>query len=184
MLFSKQVNISHARVELALREVTLADIPRITLLAGDWDVARMTGRIPYPYSEAAALHWVEGLSPGEIVRAITLEGELIGICGIAPFEDDEKSAELGYWLGKPFWGFGYATTAARMIIQLAFEEMKIERLTAGHFTDNPASGRVLEKLGFNKTGPCLCWCDARLREVDAMDHELHRPKSWWRRPVL
>ncbi len=165
---------------LTFRELTLSDIPRIALLAGDWEVARMTGRISYPYNEAAAVQWIEDLLPGEMVRAIIIDEQLIGICGYAPDEQDKTSAEIGYWIGKPFWGHGYATQAGRWLIERAFKKNKFNRLTGGHFIDNPASGRVLEKLGFAVIGPCHCWSEARACNVDALIYELHAPKSYWR----
>jgi len=177
---SSQASTPHE--DLDLRAVTVADISRIALLAGDWDVARMTGRIPYPYDENGARQWIENLAPGEFVAGIILNEVLIGICGFMPLEDKASCAEIGYWIGKPYWGQGFATHAVRVLVDMAFEEDGIKRLTAGHFTDNPASGRVLEKLGFKQVGPSICWCEARARDIDALQYELKRPaqRRWGR----
>ena len=93
---------------------------------------------------------------GEIVFLITtrdallLDGPVIGACGIARF--DGREPELGYWLGVPFWGQGYATEAARAVIDHAFADLGYEHLLAGARVSNPASRRVLEKCGFQWTG--------------------------------
>mgnify|MGYP001341812698 CR=1 FL=1 len=163
---------------LRLRPVTPADAPRIAILGGDWDVARMTGRIPYPYSEAAALHWVSGLAEGEIVSGIELDGALIGICGYSPAEGRSpgQSGELGYWIGKPYWGHGFAAEAAGALIEHGFTKAGIRRFTCSHFLDNLASARVAAKLGFQPTGSCEGWCEARRQHLPAMCYE--RRRTW------
>ena len=85
---------------LTLRPLQHDDAGRIALLGGDWDVASMTGRIPYPYSAEAAQHWLTGVAHGEVVLGIWHANELIGLCGYSPQSDG--SAELGYWIGKPY----------------------------------------------------------------------------------
>jgi RimJ/RimL family protein N-acetyltransferase len=72
--------------------------------------------------------------------------------GIGFGRTPEKEVELGYWIARPFWGQGIATEAGRALLDTARESLRLPRLVAGHFTDNPASGRVLEKLGFRPTG--------------------------------
>lgn len=159
---------------LALRPLGHGDVARIAVLAGDWDVASMTARVPYPYTEADARHWLDFLEPGEVVRGIECDGELIGLTGYAP-EDNGRSAEIGYWIGKPHWGHGYATEAAGALIAHCFSRQRFERLTCCHFADNAASARVIAKLGFRSTGSCRCWCEARRREAEAIRYELARP---------
>jgi RimJ/RimL family protein N-acetyltransferase len=73
---------------------------------------------------------------------------LIGACGIGNFNND---AELGYWIGRPYWGLGFATEASRAVVEIA-KTIGHKKLVASHFTDNPASGKVLRKLGFQGTG--------------------------------
>lgn len=159
---------------LVLRPLVDNDVTRIALLAGDWDVASMTARVPYPYTEADARHWLDGLEPGELVRGIERDGELIGLTGYLP-SADRASAEIGYWIGKPYWGHGYATEAARALVAHCFSRQRFERLTCCHFADNDASARVIAKLGFRSTGSCSCWCEARRREAEAVRYELARP---------
>ena len=166
---------------LRLRQLADADAERIALLAGDWDIARMTARIPYPYSVDMAHHWISGLPEGEVVRGITHKGELIGVAGYLP--DEFGSAEIGYWIGKPWWGRGFATEAAEAMVKLCFGPGKLARVTCSHFVDNPASQRVIEKLGFQLVGPARAYCDARRRDVATLRYERLRPRrfSWLRR---
>ena len=117
---------------LLLRTLTLADASRLALLAGDYDVASMTGTIPHPYSEEMAAEWIVSVLAGED--------------GYRAFGPDH--AELGYWIGKHYWGMGYATEAVRALILHAFETGGFAYLTAGHFQDNPASERIIAKFGF------------------------------------
>ncbi len=158
---------------LTLSALEPTDARRIAALGGDWDVAHMTGRIPYPYSEAAAEHWLTGVADGEVVFGIHHAGELIGICGYTPRGDG--SAEMGYWIGKPYWGQGFATEAARALMAYGFTKGGVKRFTCCHFADNPVSGRVLAKLGFRATGPCMGWCEARQQELPTLTHERRRP---------
>ncbi len=155
---------------LKLRLVRGGDTGRIAELGGDWDVASMTSRMPHPYSLEAARQWVDSLEDDEYVRAIEHNGELVGICGYLP--DGNGAAEIGYWLGKPYWGNGFATEAASELISQAFCYGQFERLTGGHFLDNPASARVMVKLGFTCTGPYRTWCEARGGDTDAIGYEL------------
>jgi ribosomal-protein-alanine N-acetyltransferase len=133
---------------LLLRTLTLADASRLALLAGDYDVASMTGTIPHPYSEEMAGEWIASVLAGEegVVFAVERSGALIGCTGYRAFGPDY--AELGYWIGKPYWGMGYATEAVGALILHAFETDGFAYLTAGHFQDNPASERIIAKFGF------------------------------------
>jgi len=165
---------------LVLRPLTKCDAPQIALLAGDWEVARMTDRIPYPYQEHDAMEWIDGLPPEEHVFAVDLDGTLIGLCGLR--EREQGAAEIGYWIGKPWWGAGYATEATTALLNYCFKERKIARLVCCHYFDNPASARVIEKLGFEKTGECRAWCQARRQDIPAVTYQLKRPRfgSLWR----
>jgi ribosomal-protein-alanine N-acetyltransferase len=157
---------------LRLRPLTARDTARIASLAGDWDVARMTARIPYPYSIQLAEQWIGGLADGEVVRGVERRGRLIGVCGYMP--DHRGSAEIGYWIGKPWWGEGFATEAARAAVEHCFASAGFERVTSGHFIDNPASGKVIAKLGFQFIGVDRLWCEARQTEVETLRYELRR----------
>jgi [ribosomal protein S5]-alanine N-acetyltransferase len=158
---------------LTLRSLSPEDAHRIAMLGGDWDVARMTGRIPYPYSEDAALHWVSGLAEGEVVFGIDHQGELIGICGYSP--KGSGSADIGYWIGKPYWGQGFATEAAAALMSYGFSKGSVKRFACCVFADNPGSARVAQKLGFKATGPCTGWSEARQQNQPTLTYERRRP---------
>jgi RimJ/RimL family protein N-acetyltransferase len=138
---------------LKLRSLRIADAQRVARLCGDPDVARMILRAPLPYLEVAAEGWIMTLSArkplGEdFVFAAELPGEgLIGVIGA--HKTGEATFEVGYWFGRPYWGRGFATETLSGFLS---EAKALGHLTAGHFTDNPASGRVLEKGGFAYTG--------------------------------
>jgi ribosomal-protein-alanine N-acetyltransferase len=161
---------------LLLRELTSQDTPRIAELGSDWDVASMTARMPYPYTLDAAKLWVDGLAAGEQVFAIEFDGALIGVAGFTanPYE---ASAEMGYWLGKDFWGRGFATEAAQALIDHCFRKEGHTFMVCGHFSDNPASSRVIEKLGFERTGVVQHWCEATQTNRPAIRYKLQRPQS-------
>ncbi len=116
-----------------------------------------------------------------MVRGIVYKDELIGVTGYLP--DDAGAAEVGYWIGKPWWGHGFATEAAEAMIKYCFNAAKLARVTCSHFVDNPASQRVITKLGFQLVGPARAYCDARRREVATLRYERLRPKRfvWLRR---
>jgi RimJ/RimL family protein N-acetyltransferase len=160
---------------LVLRELMDSDVPELVRLAGDWDIARMTARIPFPYSEALAREWMTTLSAGEFVRAVTFQGALVGAIGFVP--NDDGSAEIGYWIGKPWWGRGFASEAGAALVRYCFTTAGFKRLTCCHFEDNHASARVIRKLGFRESGAGSAWCDAQQAEFPARCYELNRPMT-------
>ncbi len=143
---------------LILRPFEPGDAPRVKLLAGDRDIAAMTLNVPHPYEDGMAEKWIgshrERFESDEgVVFAITLKpsGELIGSIGFI-LRLEHETGELGYWIGKPYWGHGYCTEAARAALRFAFTEGGLNRIHACHFHHNPASGRVLQKLGMKHKG--------------------------------
>lgn len=138
---------------LVLRAPRFADANTIATLVNDRRIAENTLRIPHPYELADAQSFITAAnaSDDEIVFLMTTHGgTVIGGCGIAQF--GEGPPEIGYWLGVPFWGQGYATEAARAVINHAFADLGYEVLLGGARVSNPASRRVLEKCGFQWTG--------------------------------
>ena len=137
---------------LALRAPRLEDAKTVATLANDRRIAENTARIPHPYKTADAESFI-GLvnkSDGEATFLITLRDEtVLGTCGVV---DGEQGAEVGYWLGVPYWGKGYATEALHALIDYAFTDLEQATLHAGARVTNPASRRVLEKCGFQWTG--------------------------------
>jgi RimJ/RimL family protein N-acetyltransferase len=135
---------------LVLRTPRLEDAKRVAALVNDRRIAENTARIPHPYTLADASDWIGAVTSQRVeTYLITFAGEIVGACGLDMHDD---MPELGYWLGVPFWGSGYATEAARALIDRAFAELGHEVVTAGARVSNPASRRVLEKCGFQWTG--------------------------------
>jgi RimJ/RimL family protein N-acetyltransferase len=146
---------------LVLRAFTLADALEVQRLAGDRDIAATTLRIPHPYENGMAEQWIRTIQSkfenGEaIVWAITgkQDNQLMGAIGLEIHQVHE-SAELGYWIGKPFWGQGYCTEAARAVVHYGFEQRRLNRIKAHHFATNPASGRVMRKIGMSREGKLI-----------------------------
>ncbi len=139
---------------LKLRPYTDADIPHLIPLIGAREVAATTARIAHPYSEQDAREFIaESHRDDKIWLAITLrsDGHLCGGIGLR-LESEHQRAELGYWIGVPYWGHGYATEAARAMICHGFEVIKLHRILATCMTHNPASSKVLVKLGMRHEG--------------------------------
>lgn len=143
---------------LVLRSLTLEDAADVQRLAGDRDIALMTVAIPHPYEDGMAEEWIrassERFKKDEALNfAITLKADkkLIGAIGLE-LEPEHERGELGYWIGKPYWNLGYATEAASAVVAYSFQVLKLNRIYAYHFTRNPASGRVLEKVGMRYEG--------------------------------
>jgi RimJ/RimL family protein N-acetyltransferase len=170
---------------LVLRVPALADAARISLLAGDFDVASMTGTLPHPYSEEMAGEWIRSLHAGDEGVAYAMDvagGALIGCVGYRAH--DKAHAEMGYWIGKPYWGLGYATEAARAIILHAFQKEAFSYLTVGHFRENPASARVIAKLGFERSGELLRDCAATGGRARCITYRLTRERALAGSPAL
>lgn len=111
-------------------------------LIGNLSVARWLTHVPHPYTPHDALSFFDRSSGAENVLAITLSGDLIGGCAI------EK--ELGYWLGEPFWGKGYASEATAALVDRYFETNDTP-IQSGYMVENAASSRILTRLGFEPT---------------------------------
>ena len=164
---------------LRLRPPEASDIAVMVALANDFDVARNLSRLPFPYRDDDAMGFVlrseESRAKGtDFNFAITqkTDGGFMGACGL--HLQDSGFFELGYWLGRPHWGQGYATEAARKIASFAFCALKATKITAGYFHDNPASGHVLEKVGFRPHGAGQRDCLARGHTVYCLDMLLER----------
>lgn len=144
-----------ARTErLTLRPAWPEDAPALAAAIGQEAVARMLSRVPFPYAEADAETWIalpRGAHEPRFVIMAQDHGQPVLIGGIA-ITTEADGAELGYWLTPAAWGRGYATEAGRAVLAMARHALPIARLHAWHFADNPASGKVLRKLGFRPTG--------------------------------
>ena len=154
----RQPTLETAR--LILRPFRMADADDVQRLAGDWAIADTTLNIPHPYEDGMAERWISNHrdwfeSQKQVVFAITLRSDhaLIGTIGLRITSEDCR-AELGYWIGKPYWGMGYCTEAAREIVAFAFSRLGLNRVCARYLLRNPASGRVMQKIGMTHEG-CL-----------------------------
>lgn len=143
-----------ARTErLLLRPSWPEDAQELHRAINDETIVRNLARAPWPYGLDDARSFVASAQPTlypNFMLMLRTDGapRLIGSCGLG---EHKGEAELGYWIARPYWGLGFATEAGRAVVRIA-HAIGHERLIAGHFMDNPASGRVLRKLGFRSTG--------------------------------
>jgi len=141
---------------LGLRAFSAEDAGRVQQLAGDDEVSRLTSNIPHPYRDGMAETWIaqhgEWAAAGRsYVWAICHQSDLVGAISLTGVAHGHQ-AELGFWLGRCVWGKGFMTEAAQAVVAYAFRNLGLARLHSSHFAANPASGRVLEKLGFRREG--------------------------------
>jgi RimJ/RimL family protein N-acetyltransferase len=143
---------------LILRPFALADAANVQRLAGDRAVADTTQAIPHPYKDGMAEEWIATHQPrfakGEhAVFAVTLkaDGSHIGAVGLT-IDPQHSRAELGYWVGKAYWKQGYCTEAAAAVVRYGFDGLGLHRIYAHHLSRNPASGRVMAKIGMQHEG--------------------------------
>ena len=138
-----------------LRRLRPEDAPALARLVDDPDVARMTTSIPHPFPPGAADAFIDRMRNADAARegvfAVETEGAaLSGVLGFHP--NDTGVAEIGYWLGRPYWGRGLMTEAVSAALAWVGRGWGKRHVFAGHFADNPASGQVLVKAGFLYTG--------------------------------
>ena len=146
---------------LILDSFLVTDADRVAQLAGSREIADSTMNIPHPYQIEDARRWIAGHAEmhgrGLAVHfAIRSEPHQLLGCVSLGISPRDRRAELGYWIGRPFWGRGYATEAADACVKLAFDRLGLIRITSRHFLANPASGRVLEKIGMTREGLLPC----------------------------
>ncbi|HET9948093.1 MAG TPA: GNAT family N-acetyltransferase, partial [Longimicrobiales bacterium] len=126
---------------------------------------------PHPYEEGMAEAWIathepEWLAHGHMTLAVTTpDVGLVGAIGMR-VSAKHRRGELGYWIGVPYWGRGYATEAAAALVRFGFDALGLNRIQARHMTRNPASGRVLEKIGMRPEGVQREWMLAHGRFED------------------
>lgn len=144
--------------KLWLRWPRLADAPNLARFLADHDVTKMTSRIPHPYPPEEAEQFifetrrsnVDGQSVGFVITPNAKPDQAIGAITLAPTQS-EGELVIGYWIGVPFWGRGYAKEAVQGMIEIAFSMSRASRIIASVRTINPASKRVLEHNGFTYT---------------------------------
>lgn len=161
---------------IVLRPYQLSDLGNVQRLAGDKIIAEMTANIPHPYMDGMAEEWISKheqwfKNREAIALAIQLSesGEHIGTISITQI--NAKSGNLGYWVGVPYWGNGYCSEAASLIIDYGFSEYDLDLIYARHLPENPASGKVMTKNGFEYKNEVL------VGDRELLHYEL--PRSKW-----
>jgi ribosomal-protein-alanine N-acetyltransferase len=144
---------------LILRPYILSDAKEVQRLIGDRAVVDTLLNVPYPYEDGMAEEWIgkcerEFEEQQSVQFAITSieNGFLIGGIGLHDINQTHENAEMGYWIGKLYWSHGYCTEAAGAVVKYGFEILGLNRIYASHFTRNPASGRVMQKIGMKHEG--------------------------------
>ena len=134
-----------------LRPTSGADAERAFEIQSDWEVTRMLRMASFPPDREEIRRWFTDhrreWAEGTAYRfAVEQEGRVVGVVDLDEIAGGE--GDLGYWFERAAWGRGYASEAARAVVRFTFEEVGLARLRSGHAADNPASGKVLLKLGF------------------------------------
>ncbi len=149
-----------ATSRLLLRPFGLADARDVQKLAGDKEIATTTLNIPHPYENGVAEKWIASLARNfaagrSVTFAVTRRNDkiLMGAIGLE-ISRKHRHAEMGYWIGKPYWNQGYCTEGAKALLQYGFDILDLQRIFAHHLTRNQASGRVMQKIGMVHEG-CL-----------------------------
>jgi RimJ/RimL family protein N-acetyltransferase len=143
---------------LILRRFVASDAEVVERLLNDREIASNTRSIDYPYPPGAAIIWIElhqakwdsGKSTVFAIRSRETD-QLLGGIGLE-IEKSDHRAELGYWIGREFWNQGYCSEAAKAILEYGFDELGLHRIHSHYLTRNPASGRVMEKIGMKREG--------------------------------
>jgi RimJ/RimL family protein N-acetyltransferase len=155
-MFYSSPRLKTAIDKLILRPLDFDDAPEILEYAGHADVAATTLHIPHPYPPedaeifVAATH--DNMQNGRgFTFAMTRDDKLIGCIGLG-IQPENNVGEMGYWLGKPYWGQGYTTEAARRMITFSFDELLLNKVFAQCFVHNTASARVMQKAGMTYEG--------------------------------
>lgn len=153
---------------LLLRPGWREDAPAVFAAVADEAIVRNLAQVPWPYRLEDAERWLAGPKDAAWPSCLIFvrggdRPRLAGCVGLHP--DETGAPELGYWIARPFWGRGIATEAAGAMVAAARHSLRLPRLVSGHFTDNPTSGRVLEKLGFRPTGMTRRYSAGRGEEV-------------------
>jgi ribosomal-protein-alanine N-acetyltransferase len=157
---------------LQLSALSEADLAELVPLIGAREIAATTLRIPHPYQEKHAREFLASAAKENELRLgirLRSNGHLCGGIGLHP-DPGHKRAELGYWIGVPYWGNGYATEAAKAVVRYGFQHAGLNRIFAAHFKHNVASGNVLRKVGMKYEG---CMRQHIFKLGESVDLELY-----------
>jgi RimJ/RimL family protein N-acetyltransferase len=164
---------------LILRAFRAEDAETVSILAGEWDVARMMAPVPHPYPVSFAQDWINShrtsaAAGTDMTFAICLDNALIGSINIENRGDDTTG--IGYWVGKTHWNKGYASEALAEILRYAFHILNVNLLTTELFADNLGSARVLEKAGFTFHQEKSGWSEARQETCPKREYRLTKAR--------
>lgn len=165
---------------LFLRPGWAEDAPALAEAINDLAIARMLERVPHPYGVEDARAFLAAAQAGDlptllVFRRTAGQPRLVGGVGLhRAGSGDADAVRLGYWIARSHWGLGYATEAARGVLALGFDSLRLTEVTACHHLDNPASARVLDKLGFVATGIGQSFSLARGAAAPVRDYRLTR----------
>ncbi|HLM83672.1 MAG TPA: GNAT family N-acetyltransferase [Candidatus Bathyarchaeia archaeon] len=156
-----------------LRPFRMSDAKSVAFHVNDKAIIRNLSNLPYPYSLKDAKDWLKTKAgdyrqkePAEIVFAIEIDGEAVGSIGLHKIVRGHK-AELGYWLGKKYWGGGVMSDAVNKVVDFGFKKLNLRRIYAKVYSFNKGSMRVLEKNGFKFEGIAIKEAKKRNRFIDA-----------------
>ncbi|MBP1999922.1 RimJ/RimL family protein N-acetyltransferase [Paenibacillus shirakamiensis] len=167
---------------LMLRPFELSDAQRVFEYCNNYNLYKSTLNLPYPYSLECALSWIKTHEENfihnlfyEFAVADRITNELYGAIGIS-HNQQYRLGELGYWMGEEHWGNGYATEAARAVLDFAFQEKNYNKVYARYFATNIGSGRVMEKIGMVREGVLLEHIYKEDRFEDLVHYGILAPK--------
>jgi len=146
---------------LVLRSITDKDLKDLIENINNLNISKYLLVVPYPYTKKDAKYWINHCSKEmkkksrkscEFVIELKSEKRLIGGIGLSKIDNFQGKAEIGYWIGEKYWRQGIGSEALKVLLDFAFDKLKLRRLEANVYTENEASARLLEKFGFVKEG--------------------------------
>ena len=133
---------------------------------GDWEVVKWLANAPYPYTDDDLEDYLLISDSNQFALNIFLGNKLIG--GVSLTLDDDNYYDLGYWIGKDYWGKGYATESSKKLLEYVLDKLDLPKIKSGYFVGNFVSGNVLKKLGFKEVGVEKRYSDSNKKEMDLM----------------
>ena len=136
-------------------------------LVGQWDIAKWLSDVPYPYTEKHAEKFIKRSSPDDLRFSVFYDGVLVGGVGVS--YEDNNELDIGYWIAKDYWSYGFATEASLGLINYVRNETDFKVITACYVKGNKASAKVLKKLGFIEIGECEQYFLSRKENMSCID---------------
>ena len=133
---------------------------------GDWEVVKWLANVPYPYTYDDLVDYLLISDSNQFALNIFLGKQLIGRVGLTL--DGDNYYDLGYWIGKDYWGKGYATESSKKLLEYVLDKLDLPKIKSGYFVGNFASGNVLKKLGFKEIGIEKRYSVSNKKEMDLM----------------